>query len=85
MILRFGKTTLAVLAAASMVSAPVMAAAAPSKTVSVSNVKRVGAVRKTENKLGGGSGILVAILAAAAVIGGIVIAAGSNSNTPTSP
>ena len=83
--MRFGKISLAVLAAASLVSAPVMAAAAPSKATSVSQVKRVGAVRKTENKLGGGSGVLVAILAAAAVIGGIVIAAGSNNNSPTSP
>ena len=77
--MRFGKITLAAIAAASLVSAPVMAAAAPSKAVAVSKVKRVGAVRKTESKLGGGSGVLVAILAAAAVVGGIVIAASSKS------
>ena len=77
--MRFGKMSLAVIAAASLVSAPVVAAAAPSKSVAVSKVKRVGAVRNTENKLGGGSGILVAILAAAAVVGGIIIASSSSS------
>jgi hypothetical protein len=80
--MRFGKISLAAIAAASLVSAPVMAAVAPAgKTVAASKVKRVGAVRKTENKLGGGSGIIVAVLAAAAVIGGIVIAADSNSSS----
>ncbi len=77
--MRFGKMSLAVLAAASLVSAPVMAAATPSKAVAASKVQRVGAVRKTENKIGGGSGILVAILAAAAVVGGIIIASSSKS------
>ncbi len=84
--MRFGKISLAAIAAASLVSTPVIAAAAPAnKTVAASKVKRVGAVRKTENKLGGGSGVIVAVLAAAAVIGGIVIAADGGNDSPTSP
>ena len=85
--MRFGKISLAAVAAASLVSAPVMAQSlsVASKAVGASKVKRVGATSKQENKLGGGSGVIVAILAAAAVIGGIVIAAGNNDDGPTSP
>ena len=86
--MRFGKISLAAVAAASLVSAPVMAQSlsVASKAVGASKVKRVGATSKQENKLGGrGSGVIAAILAAAAVIGGIVIAAGNDDDGPTSP
>ena len=86
--MRFGKISLAAVAAASMVSAPVMAQSLSpaAKAVGASKVKRVGAASKEENKLGGrGSGVIVAILAAIAVIGGIVIAAGNDDDGPTSP
>jgi Na+/proline symporter len=85
--MRFGKISLAAIAAASLVSAPVMAQSlSPSvKAVGASKVKRVGANAKEESKLGGGSGVIIAVLAAAAVVGGIVIAAGNDDNSPTSP
>ena len=81
--MRFGKFSLAAVAAASLLSAPVMAQAT-SNAVGVSKVKRVGAVTKDESKQGG-SGVIVAIIAAVAVIGGIVIAAGNDDDGPTSP
>jgi hypothetical protein len=84
--MRFGKISLAAIAAASLVSAPVMAeVAAPAKSVAVSKVQRVGKARSAENKIGKGSGVIVALLAAAAVVGGILIASGNNNDTPTSP
>jgi len=85
--MRLGKLSLAAVAAASLVSAPVMAESLSpaAKSVGASKVKRVGATTKEESKLGGGSGVIVAILAAVAVIGGIVIAAGNDDNKPTSP
>jgi len=85
--MRFGKLSLAAIAAASLVSAPVMAQSLSpaAKAVGASKVKRVGVATKEENKLGGGSGVIVAVLAAVAVIGGIVIAAGNDDNAPTSP
>jgi hypothetical protein len=86
-IMRFGKISLAAVAAAALASAPVMAESlSPSvKAVGASKVKRAGAAAKEESKLGGGSGVIVAILAAVAVIGGIVIAAGNDDDEPTSP
>jgi hypothetical protein len=85
--MRFGKFSLAAVAAASLLSAPVLAQAAPaaSKAVGVSKVKRVGAASGEESKIGGGSGVIVAVVAALAVIGGIVIAAGNDDDAPTSP
>jgi Na+/proline symporter len=85
--MRFGKISLAAIAAASLVSAPVMAESLSpaAKAVGASKVKRVGANTKEESKLGGGIGVIVAVLAAAAVIGGIVIASGNDDNSPTSP
>ena len=85
--MRFGKISLAAIAAASLVSAPVMAQSLSpaAKAVGVSKVKRAGAATKEESKLGGGSGVIVAIVAAAAVIAGIVIAAGNDDDAPTSP
>jgi hypothetical protein len=84
--MRFGKISLAALAAASLVSAPVMAqVAAPAKSTAVAKIQRVGKANTAENKLGKGSSVIVALLAAAAIIGGIAIAAGNNSDTPTSP
>jgi hypothetical protein len=85
--MRFGKISLAAVAAASLVSAPVMAESLSpaAKAVSVSKVKRAGVASKEESKLGGGTGVIVAVLAAAAIIGGIVIAAGNNNDSPTSP
>jgi hypothetical protein len=84
--MRFGKISLAAIAAASLVSAPVMAESLSpaAKAVGASKVKRVGANTKEESKLGGGSGVIVAVLAAA-VVGGIVIASGNDDNSPTSP
>ena len=85
--MRFGKLSLAAIAAASLVSAPVMAQSLSlaAKAVGASKAKRVGANTKEENKLGGGSGVIFAVLAAVAAIGGIVIAAGNDDNAPTSP
>ena len=85
--MRFGKISLAAVAAASLVSAPVMAQSLSpaSKAVGASKVKRIGAASKEERKMGRGSGVIVAILAAIAVIGGIVIAAGNDDDGPTSP
>ena len=85
--MRFGKISLAAIAAASLVSAPVMAESLSpaAKAVGASKVKRVGANAKAESKLGGGSGVIVAVLAAAAVIGGIVIASGNDENKPKRP
>ncbi len=85
--MRFGKISLAALAAASLVSAPVVAQAqtkAPAK-VAAKKVERKGAARKQEQKLGGGSGVFLGLLALVAIVGGIVIAAGNNDDTPTSP
>ncbi|WP_417622253.1 hypothetical protein [Parasphingorhabdus sp.] len=78
--MRFGKIVMAA-AAASLVSAPVLAQAVQP----ASSVARTSATVENENDLEGGSGIIVAILAAAAVIGGIVVAVDGSSNTPTSP
>lgn len=85
--MRFGKFSLAAVAAASLVSAPVMAQSLSpaAKAVGASKVKRVGAGTNEENKQAGGTGVIVAILAAVAVIGGIVIAAGNDDDGPTSP
>jgi hypothetical protein len=84
--MRFGKVSLAVIAAASLISAPVVAnAATASKAVSAAKSKRTAPVSKEESKLGGGSGVIVGILAVAAIIAGIVIAAGNDSDGPTSP
>lgn len=79
--MRFGKIGMAAAAAASLVSAPVLAQAAQP----VSSVARTSAAVEGENDVEGGSGIIIAILAAAAVIGGIVIAADGSDDTPTSP
>ena len=79
--MRFGKLGMAAVAAASMVSAPVMAQAVES----VSQPVPASAQTADENDLEGGSGIIIAILAAAAVIAGIIIAADGSDDTPTSP
>jgi|TARA_R110002049_G_scaffold87815_6_gene222341 hypothetical protein len=79
--MRFGKIGMAAAAAASLVSAPVLAQAAQP----VSSLARTSATVEGENNVEGGSGIIIAILAAAAVIGGIVIAADGSEDTPTSP
>jgi hypothetical protein len=85
--MRFGKFSLAAVAAAALVSAPVMAQSLSpaAKAVGASKVKRVGAGANEENKQAGGTGVIVAILAAVAVVGGIVIAAGNDDDAPTSP
>lgn len=80
--MRFGKLGMAAVAAASLVSAPVLAQAV--QPVS-SQVERTGAAAADENNLEGGSGIILAVLAAAAVIAGIIIAADGSEDTPTSP
>jgi hypothetical protein len=79
--MRFGKIGMAAAAAASLVSAPVLAQAVQP----VSSVARTSATVDSENNVEGGSGIILAILAAAAVIGGIIIAADGSDDTPTSP
>lgn len=79
--MRFGKLGMAAVAAASLVSAPVMAQAVES----VSQPVRTSAQTADESDLEGGSGIIIAILAAAAVIAGIIIAADGSEDTPTSP
>lgn len=78
--MRFGKIGMAAVAAASLVSAPVFAQAAPA-----SQPVRAAASTADESNVEGGSGIILAILAAAAVIAGIIIAADGSDNTPTSP
>ena len=83
--MRFGKISLAVIAAASLVSAPVVAQTAPAAKSATAQVERAGANLQDENKLEGGSGIIIAVLAAAAIIAGIVIAADNEEDTPTSP
>lgn len=85
--MRFGKISLAAVAAASLMSAPVMAqavSAAPNAN-STAQVKRAGAEREDENKIGRGAGVILGILALVAIVGGIVIASGNNADTPTSP
>lgn len=83
--MRFGKISLAAMAAASLVSAPVMAQSLSpaAKAVGASKIKRVSASSQEENKAA--SGVIIAILAGIAVIGGIVIAAGNDDDGPTSP
>lgn len=84
--MRFGKISLAAVAAASLMSSPVMAQALSpaAKAVAESKVKRIGADRKEESKVGG-TGVVIGLLAAAAIIGGIVIASSNNDDEPTSP
>jgi hypothetical protein len=78
--MRFGKISLAAVAAASLLIAPVAAQAAPAV-----KAERVSVQNEDENNLQGGSKIIIAILAAAAVIAGIVIAADNGDDSPTSP
>ncbi|WP_339693462.1 hypothetical protein [uncultured Parasphingorhabdus sp.] len=79
--MRFGKIGMAAVAAASLVSTPVLAQAVQP----VSSVARTGATVEKANNVEGGSGIIIAILAAAAVIAGIIIAADGSEDAPTSP
>ena len=81
--MRFGKISLAAVAAASLVSAPVMAQSlsVASKAVGASKVKRVGAATKDESKQGG-NGLIIGLVAAAAVIVGIVVLSGDDSTSP---
>ncbi len=82
--MRFGKIGMAAVAAASLISGPVLAQAAQ-PVAKVSQAVRADARADDESKLEGGSGIIIAVLAAAAVIGGIIIAADGSDDTPTSP
>lgn len=82
--MRFGKIGMAAIAAASLVSAPVLAQAAQPVSSATQPVRAVAAV-DSESELEGSSGIIVALLAAAAVIAGIIIAADGSDDTPTSP
>ncbi|VAV97797.1 hypothetical protein MNBD_ALPHA04-1778 [hydrothermal vent metagenome] len=82
--MRFGKIGMAAIAAASLVSTPVLAQVAQ-PVAKVSEAVRADASATEESKLEGGSGIIVAVLAAAAIIGGIIIAADGSDDTPTSP
>lgn len=80
--MRFGKISLAAVAAAALVSAPVVAQSAKAKPVAA-KVEREGAARKDESKLRGG--FIIPLIAIIAIITGIVIAAGNDDDTPTSP
>jgi hypothetical protein len=82
--MRLGKNILAAAAAIAVIGSPIAAHAsnAVSKPVTA-EVKRVGAAKKAENKLGGGNGTIIAIVAAAAVIGGIILL--SDDDNPSSP
>jgi hypothetical protein len=82
--MRLGKNILAAAAAIAVIGSPIAAHAsnAVSKPVTA-EVKRVGAAKKAENKLAGGSGLIVGIIAAAAVIGGIILL--SDDDNPSSP
>jgi len=82
--MRFGKISMAAVAAASLVATPVFAQAAQPVS-KVSQAVRADASAAEEEKLAGGSGIIIAVLAAAAVIGGIIIAADGSDDDPTSP
>jgi hypothetical protein len=84
------KSTLAAVAAISLVAVPTFAQAAnqsPASKLSVrgtpAKVVRAGAAQTNANGIGGGSTI-VALLAAIAVAVGIAVAAGGNNN-PKSP
>lgn len=85
--MRFGKISLAALAAASLVSVPAMAQSLSptAKAVGASKIKakRIGASTKGENKAEGSTGIIIGVVAAAAVIGGIIIL--SDDDEPSSP
>ncbi|MFC4291657.1 hypothetical protein ACFOWX_04425 [Sphingorhabdus arenilitoris] len=83
--MRFGKNSLAAVAAATLVLAPTIAQAAPAAKAASNQVERASASPQDESKLEGSTGIILAILAAAGIIAGIVIAAGNNEDTPTSP
>ncbi len=81
--MRFGKISLAAVAAASLLSAPVMAqsVSTASKSVGVSKVKRAGAVAKEESKQAS-SGLLIGLAVAAAVVVGIVVLSDDEPNSP---
>lgn len=81
--MRFGKSSLAAVAAAALVSAPVLAQPAKVGKPVAAKVERQGADRKDESKLHGG--FIIPLLAVIAIIGGILIAAGNDDDTPTSP
>lgn len=68
------------LAVASMISAPVVATAAPA----VASVKAVSTV-DGQSKLEGRSGWVIGFLAIAGIITGIVIASDNKKDAPTSP
>ena len=81
--MRFGKVSLAALAAASLISAPVVAnAASASKSVSAEKSKRAGSATKEESKLGGGSGVIVGVIAAAAIIARCRMGEGKGTRSP---
>ncbi len=77
--MRFGKNSMAAIAAATLLIAPVVAQAAPAK------VERVSAPRTDESEVEGATTIIIALLAAVAVIAGIVIAADGGNSNPASP
>lgn len=81
--MRFGKISLAAVAAAALLSAPVMAqsASTASKSVGVSKVKRAGAAAKEESKQAS-SGLLIGLGVAAAVIVGIVVLSDDGPSSP---
>ena len=86
--MRFGKSFLGVVAAASLLSAPVMAQSLSptAKAAATSKVKRAGAPVKGENKMGGESNSWVLPVAFfTAMIVSIVVFGGNDDDNPTSP
>jgi hypothetical protein len=76
---------LAAAAAASLATAPALAAPVnPASSLSVSSAVRGATPSASKNELAGG-GIFVAVLAAAAVIAGIIIVADDDDDSPDSP
>lgn len=81
--MRFGKNTLAAVAAIALAAIPVTAQAADSKAKPVaSKVKRAGSASNEESKIGAGVGLLLPLAAAAAIILGVVVL---SDDSPSSP
>jgi Na+-driven multidrug efflux pump len=81
--MRFGKLSLAAVAVASLVTAPVMAqsvSASTNTSIASSKVKRIGAASRDESKAG--PGIVVGIIAAVVIIGGIILLSDDDSTSP---
>ena len=86
--MRFGKSFLAVVAATSLLSAPVMAQSLSptAKAAATSEVKRAGASVKGESKMGGKSNSwLLPVVFFTAMIASILVFGGNDDDNPKSP